>query len=123
MSSNKGSGRSGHIEKNIIAKKGSSKLFYASRQQQIQDELLRKRIAKNEESTKNARSSIEKHNELRKVQVACTELEEDLESKGVSAEEIQAAVNKLKMKLLNKKEKENDTKDQVYNYKPRFSSK
>lgn len=122
MSSNKGSGRSGHIEKNIIGKRGSRK-SYATRQQDKHDELLRKRVEKHEESSKTARASIVKHNELRKIQVSCAELEEELESKGVSLEEIRKAVNALRNKLTSEKDRKDDDQNRVYSYKPRFSAK
>merc|ERR1712080_500447 len=53
---------------------------------------------------RNARSSIAKHDELRKVLVACAELEEELESKGTSEDEITRAVMALRTNLTNEKE-------------------
>lgn len=123
MSSNKGSGRSGHIEKNVIGKRGSSQ-FYATGQQQKQDELVKERLRRREDSMRNARSSIAKHDELRKVLVACAELEEELESKGTSEDEIKRAVMALRTKLTNEKEDEHDDRqNKVYSYQPRFASK
>ncbi|CCG20940.1 hypothetical protein CORT_0A05530 [Candida orthopsilosis Co 90-125] len=122
MSSNKGSGRSGHIEKNVIGKRGSGQL-YATRQQQKQDEILRKKVEKHEDSARIARSSISKHKELRKIQVACAELEEELESKGASEEEIKRAVKEQRTKLTSKSDSKENKHNDIYSYKPRFASK
>ena len=122
MSSNKGSGRSGHIEKNVIGKRGCGQL-YATRQQQKQDEILRKKAEKHEESVRIARSSISKHKELRKIQVACAELEEELESEGASEEEIKRAVKEQRSKLTSTSDSKESKHNDVYSYKPRFASK
>ena len=135
---NRGSGSSGYVQKNFSNDSQNLAHFTAR-------ELKEKQAAWNEEKRKleknqaEATSSLLSREVLRRIEVQCAELEDELEDEGFGQDEITARVNNLRNKLYNEhgnngekqsaKEEPDSSEnisllqsaDSVYQYKPRFS--
>ena len=83
LSSARGSGTSGHIQKNL-------------------SQLKQKRTETTQERPKITRKpnpAILDHESKRLIEIKCIELRDELEEKGMSAKEIEERVNELRMEL------------------------
>ena len=153
LQSVRGSATSGHIQKNI-ANKISKPGHYESRKNQ--KSLMSKRADEAKQSQnkreayKQIKSELTKHEQLRRIEVKCMDLQDELEEQGVEPDEIKARVDELRKKLNNKEfdengaksptttapqpsrkdkqskedvENENNNKDGVFEYKRRYADK
>lgn len=113
LQSVRGSATSGHIQKNI-ANKISKPGHYESRKNQ--KSLMSKRADEAKQSQnkreayKQIKSELTKHEQLRRIEVKCMDLHDELEEQGVEPDEIKARVDELRKKLNNKEFDENDAK-------------
>lgn len=113
LQSVRGSATSGHIQKNI-ANKISKPGHYESRKNQ--KSLMSKRADEAKQSQnkreayKQIKSELTKHEQLRRIEVKCMDLQDELEEQGVEPDEIKARVDELRKKLNNKEFDENDAK-------------
>ena len=112
LQSVRGSATSGHIQKNI-ANKISKPGHYESRKPKS---LMSKRADEAKQSQnkreayKQIKSELTKHEQLRRIEVKCMDLQDELEEQGVEPDEIKARVDELRKKLNNKEFDENDAK-------------
>lgn len=113
LQSVRGSATSGHIQKNI-ANKISKLGHYESRKNQ--KSLMSKRADEAKQSQnkreayKQIKSELTKHEQLRRIEVKCMDLHDELEEQGVEPDETKARVDELRKKLNNKEFDENDAK-------------
>ena len=147
LQSVRGSATSGHIQKNI-ANKVSKPGYYESRKNQkslMANKSNNNFNLNNQESHKQIKSELIKHEQLRRIEVKCMDLQDELEEQGIEPDEIKLKVDELRKKLKNKEFKENDAKspqqpkdkhskqdvenknnnnkDEVFEYKRRYSDK
>ena len=75
------------------------------------------------EAYKQIKSELTKHEQLRRIEVKCMDLQDELEEQGVEPDEIKARVDELRKKLNNKEFDENDAKSPTTTTTPQPSRK
>ncbi|CAK9435915.1 uncharacterized protein LODBEIA_P05380 [Lodderomyces beijingensis] len=126
----RGSGSSGYVQKNISAE-SKPKGRYESRELNTRKDKWREDQETQDRLRRETDEVLATHNKLRGIEVSCAELEDELERRGFSEQEIDDKVNKLRTRLKRQmSEQENkanadvddaDSKSDVYSYTPRFS--
>lgn len=103
----RGSGTSGHVQKNVADNKAEG--FRERRRREAAD--LHRRVVRSKmnEARRNAGANVRGHDEKRKIEVKCMELRDELEDAGVDDAEIESRVAQLRLLLQPEPHKEPET--------------
>lgn len=130
LQSVKGSSTSGHVQKNLssTSSRVSKHGFHESRKLKInQDKLSNDLNNINNELKQNneIKKELINHESLRKIEVKCMDLREELEDEDVlNDDEIDFKVDELRKKLIKENEDVNDNKEKkTYEYKRLYNEK
>lgn len=93
----RGSGTSGHVQKNLTGKRNEG--LRHKREREAHEQTLREVKARKKEIRSGARTEIIAHDQKRLIEVKCMELRDSLEDEDVADEEVDRRVAELRTKL------------------------
>lgn len=105
----RGSGTSGHVQKNTAVKKTEG--IREKRKREAADEHRRLIKAKMVEARRNAGVEVRRHDQKRKIEVKCMELRENLEDQELDDLEIDRRVAAFRSKLITEHKSEDEKKE------------
>ncbi|EGW32292.1 uncharacterized protein SPAPADRAFT_50858 [Spathaspora passalidarum NRRL Y-27907] len=105
----RGSGTSGYVQKNLASNKKRSG-YYESRQSQLNKtkQESKGKLIIEQINRQQAKQEILRHDDLRSIEVKCSELRDKLEDEDMDEDEIDKRVEALREKLTNDSAKESE---------------